>query len=102
MLVNYEVNNRIGYITINRPDKRNALNSELIIALTKAFKQAEEDASVKVIILKALGEVFSAGADLDYLQKLQSFSFEDNLTDSNLIKNLFETIYLQPKIVIAL
>src|SRR6476661_8606802 len=101
MLVDYQVKNRIAYIIINRPDKRNALNSELVIALTKAFKQAEEDTSIKVIILKAIGDVFSAGADLDYLQKLQSFSFEDNLADSNLIKTLFETIYLQPKIVIA-
>lgn len=102
MLVDYEVKNRIGYITINRPEKRNALNSELVIAITKSFRKAEQDVNVKVIILKATGEVFSAGADLDYLQQLQSNSFEDNLADSNLLKTLFETIYQQPKIVIAL
>lgn len=102
MLVDYEVKNRIGYITINRPEKRNALNSELVNAITKSFEKADQDVQVKVIILKAIGEVFSAGADLDYLQKLQSNSFEDNLADSNLLKILFQTIYQQPKIVIAM
>lgn len=101
MLVEYQVKNRIATIIINRPEKRNALNSELVVALIKAFVQAENDEHVKVIILKATGDVFSAGADLDYLKKLQANSFEDNLSDSNLLKNLFLKIYHQPKIVIA-
>ncbi|MFC5284718.1 enoyl-CoA hydratase/isomerase family protein [Pedobacter alpinus] len=101
MLIHYEVKNRIASIIINRPEKRNALNSELVIALIKAFKKAEVDEDVKIIVLKANGEVFSAGADLDYLKKLQANSFEDNLEDSNLLKKLFLEIYHQPKIVIA-
>ena len=101
MLVNYQVKDRIAEIILNRVDKRNALNSEVVTELSKAFNDAEHDEKVKVIILKANGEVFSAGADLDYLKKLQSNSFEENLADSNLLKKLFEQIYSQPKIVIA-
>ena len=101
MLVNYQVKDRIAEIIINRVDKRNALNPEVVTELSKAFNNAEHDEKVKVIILKANGEVFSAGADLDYLKKLQSNSFEENLADSNLLKKLFEQIYSQPKIVIA-
>jgi methylglutaconyl-CoA hydratase len=101
MLVDYQINNRIAYIILNRSEKRNALNSEIVAELSNAFEKAEHDEKVKVIILKANGEVFSAGADLDYLKKLQSNSFEENLTDSNLLKRLFEQIYGQPKIVIA-
>ena len=101
MLVNYQVKDRIAEIILNRVDKRNALNSEVVIELSKAFNDAEHDENVKVIVLKANGEVFSAGADLDYLKKLQSNSFEENLADSNLLKKLFEQIYSQPKIVIA-
>lgn len=101
MLVTYQVKDRIAEITLNRVDKRNALNSEVVTELSKAFDQAEHDEKVKVIILKANGEVFSAGADLDYLKKLQSNTFEENLADSNLLRKLFEQIYSQPKIVIA-
>jgi methylglutaconyl-CoA hydratase len=101
MLVNYQVKDRIAEITLNRVDKRNALNSEIVSELSKAFDAAENDEKVKVIILKANGEVFSAGADLDYLKKLQSNSFEENLADSNLLRKLFQKIYCQPKIVIA-
>ncbi|MEO5911111.1 MAG: enoyl-CoA hydratase-related protein [Pelobium sp.] len=101
IVVEYLVENRIAHITLNRAEKRNAFNPEMIVELTKSFKLAEHDEKVKVIILKAKGDVFSAGADLDYLKKLQANSFEENLEDSNLLKKLFNLIYQQPKIVIA-
>jgi methylglutaconyl-CoA hydratase len=101
MLANYLVNDRIAYITLNRPEKRNALNAELVVELCKHFDQAQKDNDVKIIILNALGDVFSAGADLDYLKQLQANSFEANLKDSNLLKNLFHKIYTHPKIIIA-
>lgn len=100
-LVLYSVEERIATITINRPDKRNALNPDLINALTEALIQAEEDDLVKIIVLKANGGTFSAGADLDYLQQLQNNTFEENVADSNNLKKLFTTIYYLPKIVIA-
>jgi methylglutaconyl-CoA hydratase len=99
--IEYAVIDRIGFITLNRPDKRNALSSELVSDLKNAFSKAEADANVKVIILKANGESFCAGADLAYLQKLQDFSYEDNLADSNHLKELFFQIYTLKKIVIA-
>ena len=89
------------YITLNRPDKRNALNSEFVAELTQAFKEADEDESTRVVILKANGSVFSAGADLAYLQQLQKNTFEENLEDSSRLKELFELIYTHGKIVIA-
>lgn len=100
-LVLYSVNDRIATITINRPEKRNALNPALIDALTLAFLQAEEDEQVKVIVLNANGSTFSAGADLEYLQQLQNNNFEENIADSNRLKKLFTTIYYLPKVVIA-
>jgi methylglutaconyl-CoA hydratase len=99
--VTYSVTNRIGSITLNRPDKRNALSHELVAELKDAFAQAETDDLVKVIVLKANGDAFCAGADLAYLQQLQGFSFEQNLEDSNHLKELFLKIYTLKKIVIA-
>ncbi len=100
-LILYSVEQRIATITINRPDKRNALNPDLVSLLTERFIEASEDDAVKVIVLKANGKTFSAGADLAYLQQLQHNSYEENLSDSENLKRLFTTIYYLPKIVIA-
>ena len=100
-LVLYTVSNRIATISLNRPEKRNAFNPELVSSLTAALLQASDDEEVKVIILKAEGNTFSAGADLEYLQQLQQNSHEDNVRDSENLKTLFTTIYYLPKVVIA-
>lgn len=100
-LVEYHVKDRVGVITLNRPEKRNALSHELVADLKEAFVNAEKDDQVKVVILKANGEAFCAGADLAYLQQLQKFSYEQNLQDSNHLKELFLKIYTHPKVVIA-
>ncbi|TKC10023.1 enoyl-CoA hydratase/isomerase family protein [Pedobacter polaris] len=100
-LVLYIVKDRIASITLNRVDKRNALNPDLIAQLTDYLLKASEDEEVKVIVLKANGGTFSAGADLAYLQQLQQNTYEENLADSNNLKKLFTTICYLPKIVIA-
>lgn len=100
-MVLYTVNGRVATITLNRPEKRNAFNPALVTALTDAFTEAADDERVKVIILKAAGSIFSAGADLEYLQQLQTNTHEENVKDSEQLKNLFTTIYYLPKVVIA-
>ncbi len=100
-MVEFSVNNRIGEITLNRPEKRNALNAEMVTELKKAFTLAKNDERVKVIILKAAGESFCAGADLAYLQQLQNNSYEENVADSTHLKELFELMYHHPKVIIA-
>ncbi|CAN5373553.1 enoyl-CoA hydratase-related protein [soil metagenome] len=100
-LVEISVKDRIGYITLNRPEKRNSLSPEMVSELKIAFQEAESDEHVKVIVLKANGESFCAGADLAYLQNLQKFSYEENLADSRHLKELFLQIYTLKKVVIA-
>lgn len=97
----YEVKDRICYLTLNRPEKKNALNAELVSSLQKAFAQAESDQAAKVIVLRANGNVFCSGADLESLQALQKNSFEENIQDSNHLKTLFLQIYTLKKVVIA-
>ncbi|MFN3315295.1 MAG: enoyl-CoA hydratase/isomerase family protein, partial [Raineya sp.] len=99
--VSYHCHKRIAYITLNRPDKRNALNFQVVEQLKQAFWKAKEDETAKVVVLRAEGKVFCAGADLEYLQTLQKNTFEENLADSSHLKELFELIYTHPKIVIA-
>ena len=99
--VNYEVANRVGYIILNRPEKRNAFNAQLAAELREAFTLAERDDAVKVIVLKANGAVFSAGADLDGLQQMQQNTFAQNLADSTFLMELYHYIYTHPKVIIA-
>lgn len=99
--IHYTINHHIAVITLNRPEKRNALSFELVGELKEAFALLGEDPTVKVIVLKAEGEAFCAGADLAYLQKLQEFSYEENLADSNHLKELFLLMYTLKKVIIA-
>lgn len=100
-LIKYKQKERVVYITLNRPEKRNALNPELVRSLSLAFRKAEADAEVKVVVLKAEGKAFSAGADLEYLRQLQNNSAEDDFEDTRALKDLLYSIYTFPKIVIA-
>ena len=99
--VNYVVRDRIGFVTLNHPEKRNALSFEMVSELKATLTLAESDADVKVSMLRATGEAFCAGADLGFLQKMQQFTFEENLEDSRHLKNLFVQIYTLKKVVIA-
>lgn len=97
----YNVVARVATITLNRPAKRNALNGAMVAELQNAFQLAEEDANVKVIILKGAGEAFCAGADLEYLQQLQKNTRAENLADSRTLMQLMQKIYYHNKVVIA-
>lgn len=99
--IQYEVVDRIVYITLDREEKRNALNYDYVTELKTAFSYAENDNKAKVIVLRANGKAFSAGADLSYLQELQDNTYEENLLDSNHLMELFKQIYNHPKVVIA-
>jgi methylglutaconyl-CoA hydratase len=99
--IEYAVRDRIASITLNRPEKSNALCHEMVTELKVAFKRAEADEEVKLVILKANGEAFCAGADLDYLESMQHFSYEQNLADSNHLKELYLLIYQLKKVVIS-
>ncbi|MDQ3072462.1 MAG: enoyl-CoA hydratase-related protein [Bacteroidota bacterium] len=88
-------------IILNRPDKRNALNSLFVTELKEAYRLANNDDTVRTVVLKANGPVFSAGADLAYLQQLQSNSHEENLADSTNLMELFELMYYHKKVLVA-
>jgi methylglutaconyl-CoA hydratase len=97
----YEIKERVAYIILNRPSKSNAFSYDLVKELKQAFATAQNDEEVKIVVLAAEGNVFCAGADLDYLRSLQGYSYETNLEDSMYLKELYWQIYQMPKIVIA-
>ena len=99
--IKYAVKERVGYITLARAEKRNALNYEMVSELKRAFAAAEDDEACKVIVLRAEGKVFCAGADLEYIQRLQQYDYHENLADSTHLMELFRLIYTLKKVVIA-
>ncbi len=99
--IQVEIKDRVGYLTLNRPDKRNALNTLMVMELKTALKELEADAQVKIIVLKGAGKDFCAGADLASIQAMQSNTFAQNLQDSMGLSGLYKQIYTLEKVVIA-
>jgi len=90
----------IATITLNRPEKRNAISFELIDDLLRALgEMAKSDATV--LILTGAGKAFSSGLDLENLKALLGRSPEQNLQDSQTMVQLFRTLYEFPKVTIA-
>jgi len=85
----FDVDGGIARITLNRPDKRNALNDELIAALKNALKRANDDGSTRAVILSGAGEDFCSGADLSAIQKISNASVAENLDDARSLMELF-------------
>lgn len=82
----------IRILELNRPDKRNALNDELISALKDALREADGDESLRAIVIRGAGKDFCSGADLAALQKIATASYEENVKDARSLAELFLAI----------
>lgn len=97
----YTSGQRTATITLNRPDKRNAMDDLMVKELTTAFSMAARDPDAKVVLLNANGNAFCAGADLEYLKRIASFDQEENLKDSSRLAQLYKIVYELRKPVVA-
>src|ERR1039457_6935578 len=82
----------LARITINRPEKRNALDRATIVALTAALERCERDSAVRVVQLTGAGDVFCAGADLAEMQAQRDAAEDDNLADAGRLTTLLGTL----------
>src|ERR1700758_4250995 len=90
----------IATLTLNRPDKRNAISYELIADLLAALDEIANSTAL-VLILTGAGQAFCAGMGLENLKALIGRSPEQNLEDSRTMVNLFRSVYEFPKPTIA-
>jgi methylglutaconyl-CoA hydratase len=90
----------VATITLNRPDKRNAISFELIDDLLRALQEVETSDAI-VLIVTGAGKAFSSGMDLDNLKTLIGKSPEQNLKDSETMVRLFRALYEFSKVTIA-
>jgi methylglutaconyl-CoA hydratase len=88
-------------ISLNRPEKHNALNAEMIAELSKVFIDIQTNNDIRVVVLRGKGKSFCAGADLNYMKDVAAFGEGQNYDDALRLAQLFENIYTCPKPVIA-
>jgi methylglutaconyl-CoA hydratase len=79
-------------ITLNRPEKRNALNDALIGDLKDALRQADADETLRTIVIRGAGKDFCSGADLSALQKISESDVLENHEDADNLRQLFSQI----------
>jgi methylglutaconyl-CoA hydratase len=97
----YSVGAAVARITLNRPDKRNALNDEVIDGIKESLRKAARDERVRVIVISGAGKDFCSGADLSALQKIAGASVAENSEDARSLLELFLLIRHVPVPVIA-
>ena len=91
----------IARLTLNRPEKRNALNGALVEALKEGLARAEADESIRVIVLEGAGRDFCSGADLAELERIAAMGLDENLEDARSLGALFSTMRSLPKPIVA-
>ena len=94
-------NEDIFTIYLNRPEVHNAMNEKLMKELTFCFKQINKDRKIKIIVLTGKGKSFCAGADLNWMKRMTNFSKNENIEDSRILLNLYDSIYSCSKPVIC-
>jgi methylglutaconyl-CoA hydratase len=91
----------VARVFLNRPDVRNAFNSELIAALRETFDSLAADVSVRAIVLGGHGKVFCAGADLNWMRAMADYSWEQNRADAQALADMLWSIYRCPQPVVG-
>ena len=100
-VVNYSVDGGVARITLNRPEKRNALNDAVIAGIKDGLKKAAGDERVRAIVISGAGKDFCSGADLSALQNIAGASVAENSEDARSLLELFLLIRQVPVPVIA-
>ncbi|HLG13272.1 MAG TPA: enoyl-CoA hydratase-related protein [Blastocatellia bacterium] len=91
----------VARITLNRPDKRNALDQELVAQLKDAVRAAALDQSVRVVLLSGAGKDFCSGADLAALHRVSSATVMENMADAQNMAECFVEMRRHPRPIIA-
>ncbi len=89
----YKIENSIITIWLNRPEKHNAFNDQMLAELCDILDEIDGAPGIRVVIFTGEGKSFSAGADLNWMKKMVDYSYEENLQDSLMISKVFYKIY---------
>lgn len=88
----FAIDGSIARITLNRPEKRNALNEALVSGIKAALRQAHSVDALRVVVINGAGQDFCSGADLESLRKISDASVSENVEDARSLMELFALI----------
>lgn len=91
----------VDYVTLNRPEVRNAFNEHLIVEMTTWAERAAVDRSLRAVVLNGAGPSFCAGADLAWMAKMAEYTQEENVRDAHAAAAMFAAIDTLPMPVVA-
>lgn len=92
----------VARITMNRPELHNAFDDQVIKDLTRAIRKIDENRDIRLLVLDANGKSFSAGADLNWMKRMASYSWEENYQDSLKLAGLMQALHDCSKTTIAI
>ena len=91
----------VARVRLNNPDKHNAFDDEIIGELTEVFVAIADNSNVRVMVLGSEGKSFSAGADLEWMKRMASYSYDENLRDASALALMLKTLNEIPQPTIA-
>ena len=91
----------VAQVRLNNPDKHNAFDDEIIGELSEAFVAIVDNSNVRVMVLGSEGKSFSAGADLEWMKRMASYSYDENLRDASALALMLKTLNEIPQPTIA-
>ena len=100
--IEFEFENNIGTVLLNRPEKHNAMNAEMIAEIIDCFFEINNMSEVRIVLLRGRGKSFCAGADLNYMKGIAEFGYDENYHDSLQLAKCFNVIYTCQKPTIAI
>ena len=99
--IKVQLGESVAWVSLDRPEVRNALNDALIHELTELFDWLNARDDVRVIVFRGNGKAFCAGADLNYMKAMANYSYAENLADAERLSKLFQTIHFCNKAVVV-
>ena len=96
-----EIQGGVATVRMNRPDVHNAFDDHLIAELITELRRLDQAPEVRVVVLAANGKSFSAGADLNWMQRMAKYSEAENLRDAVAMAGLMRALYGTHKPTIA-
>jgi methylglutaconyl-CoA hydratase len=99
--IKFEIKKRVAWITLNRPEVRNAFNSVMISEISSLFKEINQRDDLRVVVLTGEGTVFCAGADLKWMGDVLNYTYEENYEDSRNLATMFHRMFTCPLPTIA-
>jgi len=91
----------VAQVRLNNPDKHNAFDDQMIGQLTEAFIAIADNSNVRAMVLGSEGKSFSAGADLGWMKRMASYSYDENLRDASALALMLKTLNEIPQPTIA-